>query len=88
MKSMLKNQQSFFIVQKIYYKIESVEERNQMKILVDKNLSYVNDKIVKQKCLAILNDGSINVSSKSRHSGSPESSEYSMKNASSINASP
>lgn len=47
MKSMIKNQQSFFVVNKIFNKLESEEERDQLKALIEKNLQYVNEKQIK-----------------------------------------
>ena len=60
MKSMIKNQQSFFVVQKIFNKLKSEDEKNIMKALIEKNLQYVNEKQIKAKCLALLkHDGNL-----------------------------
>jgi hypothetical protein len=44
---MIKNQQSFFIVQKIYHRLETPEEKQLMRNLIEKNLCYASDKMVK-----------------------------------------
>ena len=54
MKSMLKCQHSFFIVIKIYNRLEKDDEKDFLADLISKNLVYVNDKTIKQKCLSIL----------------------------------
>jgi hypothetical protein len=51
---MIKCQHSFFIVQKIYNKLETDEQKNVLGALLQKNLCYVNDKLIKSKCLAII----------------------------------
>jgi len=50
MKSMIKNQQSFYVIQKIYNKLSIDEDKELMRQLIEKNLCYVNEKSTKQKC--------------------------------------
>lgn len=55
-KSMLKNASSYYVINKIYNKLESEEQRAVLRDLIEKNLHYVGDKGTKQKCIAIIKD--------------------------------
>lgn len=59
MKSMIKNQQSFFVVQKIFFQLDSEEDRDQLKGLIEKNLQYANEKQTKIKCVNLLKTPSV-----------------------------
>jgi len=54
MKGMLKCQHSFFIVFKIFNKLESLEERDHLIDFLNKNVIYISDKTIKQKCMALI----------------------------------
>lgn len=56
MKSMIKNQHSIFIVQKIYLRLQAPEDLEIMRNLLEKNLCYVSDKMIKNRCTSILSD--------------------------------
>lgn len=56
MKSMIKNQHSIFIVQKIYLRLKVPEDWEVMRNLLEKNLCYVSDKMIKNRCTSILQD--------------------------------
>ena len=44
LKSMLKNASSYYVIQKIYNKLETEEQRGLLRDLIEKNLHYVTDK--------------------------------------------
>lgn len=76
---MIKNQQSFFIVQKIYYRLDPRDEKPLMRALLEKNLCHASEKMVKQKCLAILNEVS---GSKAKSGGSDSPSDFAQRQVS------
>lgn len=55
-KSMLKNSSSYYVIQKVYNKLETEEQRMILRDLMEKNLHYVGDKGTRQKCIAIIKD--------------------------------
>jgi|LauGreDrversion4_2_1035121.scaffolds.fasta_scaffold40053_5 hypothetical protein len=59
MKMMLRSQHSFFIVQKIYTRLESEIDRERVLKLIADNLAHAGDKLIKSKCQALINKGHI-----------------------------
>lgn len=57
MKMMLRSQHSFFIVQKIYTRLDSEEDRERVLKLIADNLAHAGDKLIKSKCQALINKG-------------------------------
>ena len=57
MKMLLRSQHSFFIIQKIYTKLETEQDRERMLKLFNDNLSHAGDKLIKGKCVALINKG-------------------------------
>lgn len=57
MKMMLRSQHSFFIVQKIYTRLDSEEDRERVLKLIADNLAHAGDKLIKSKCQSLINKG-------------------------------
>jgi hypothetical protein len=57
MKMLLRSQHSFFIVQKIYTRLEAEEDRDRMLKLIGENLVHAGDKLIKSKCVSLINKG-------------------------------
>ncbi|CDW83480.1 rna-binding protein [Stylonychia lemnae] len=53
MKSMMKNKHSIFIVQKIHQRLTTHEDLEMMRTLIQKNICYVNEKLIKSKGLTV-----------------------------------
>jgi hypothetical protein len=56
MKSMLKCEHSFFIVYKIYRRLQTQEEISILAQLIADNMIYIKDKFIKAKCVKIIED--------------------------------
>jgi hypothetical protein len=57
MKMLLRSQHSFFIVQKIYTKLETEQDRERMLKLLNENMGHAGDKLIKSKCASLINKG-------------------------------
>jgi hypothetical protein len=44
------------VIQKVYNKLESEDERAVVRDMIENNLGYVGDKGTKQRCLALIKD--------------------------------
>jgi hypothetical protein len=56
-KMLLRSQHSFFIVQKIYNRLDSEADRQRVLELLHENIANCGDKLIKSKCMAIINKG-------------------------------
>lgn len=57
MKMLLRSQHSFFIVQKIFTKMENEADRERMLKLINENIAHAGDKLIKSKCAALISKG-------------------------------
>ena len=57
---MLRSQHSFFIVQKIYSRLDQESDRERVLKLISENLQHAGDKLIKSKCVALINKGHVN----------------------------
>jgi len=58
MKMLLRSQQSFFIIQKIYTKLDQEVDRERILKLIHENIAHAGDKLIKSKCIQLINKGS------------------------------
>jgi hypothetical protein len=65
MKMLLRSQHSFFIVQKIYSRLIIESDRERLIKMLQENLVHAGDKLIKSKCVALINKGtSLNAKAK------------------------
>jgi hypothetical protein len=57
MRSLLKYQHSFFIVQKIYTRLEDEGDRERMLKMLSDNLPYAKENLIRSKIQALINKG-------------------------------
>eukprot|EP00347_Sterkiella_histriomuscorum_P024490 403330933 len=92
MKSMIKNSHSIFIVQKIYNRLVSNDDKEILRSLIEKNLIYVSDKMIKSRCLNILQEQSPSTKMSYKEVNSPIDAYYDQEGniieASSFNRNP
>lgn len=51
MKMLLRSQHSFFIIQKIYSKLDQEADRERILKLINENIAHAGDKLIKGKCI-------------------------------------
>lgn len=54
LKSMIKNSSSFFVVQKVFHKLQSQEDKETLKAHLEKNMTHVSDKSIRARCQSLL----------------------------------
>ena len=59
MKMLLRSQHSFFIVQKIYMRLETEQDRDRLLKLIGENLMHAGDKLIKSKCVSLISKGPV-----------------------------
>ena len=59
MKMLLRSQHSFFIVQKIYAKLETEQDKEKIVKMLQDNIAHAGDKLIKSKCMQLINKGTI-----------------------------
>ena len=57
MKMMLRSQHSFFIVNKIYLRLDQDSDREKLLRMLHDNIQHAGDKLIKSKCIALINKG-------------------------------
>jgi hypothetical protein len=55
---LLRSQHSFFIIQKLYNKLDEQADRESILKLIQDNLVHATDKLIKTKCTQLINRGS------------------------------
>lgn len=58
MKMLLRSQHSFFIIQKIYNKLDQQVDRERILKLIHENIVHAGDKLIRSKCIQLINKGS------------------------------